>query len=340
MSEHKRFIIPIFIPHEGCRFRCIFCDQYSVTGAGRDPIGPTEIRDIVSEYVRTSPGWQKDRELAFFGGSFTFLPEKRQEDLLAVGRDLIASGVIDALRISTRPDGINEEIMDRLIRYGVKTVEIGIQSMSDDVLKTCRRGHVASDSVRAAKVLSGRNVEWIAQILPGLPGDTDKTILETASAVADLSPKGIRIYPAIVLSGTDMNRMYENGTYVPLSLDRTLGLLKKMISIFEKRSIPILRIGLCPSVELERRVVAGPYHPALGSLAYEALLLDTVIDSVQETCASYKRIDIHVNPRDVSRAVGSGRSSLTRLEQCYPEKRFAIIADHTLERGRIRTIGI
>jgi histone acetyltransferase (RNA polymerase elongator complex component) len=340
MKRHKRFIIPIFIPHQGCRFRCIFCDQYAVTGEREGPITPDQIRDTVIRYRQTSPGWKGERELAFFGGSFTALSNQRQEELLGVGKELITAGVVDALRVSTRPDGIDETVLDRLIQYGVRTVEIGIQSMNDGVLSNSRRGHTASDSVRAASLLSKRNIEWIAQILPGLPGDTDETIMETALRVADLSPNGVRIYPALVISGTEMERIYRNGMYHPLSLDHTLELLKEMITIFELRSIPILRIGLCPSIELERSVVAGPYHPALGALVYEARLLDAMINAVKQICPTHKQIAIRVNPRDVSRAVGSGKSSILSLERHYPDRKFEIISDHSINRGRVSTIGL
>jgi histone acetyltransferase (RNA polymerase elongator complex component) len=340
MKRLKRFIIPIFIPHEGCRFRCIFCDQYTVTGEPKSPVTPAQIRNTVYEYRQTSTGWNGERELAFFGGSFTTLPEQRQEELLTVGRDLITAGAVDVLRVSTRPDAIDEKAVNRLKEYGVKTVEIGIQSMDDGVLGVSRRGHTASHSIRAATILSSCDIEWIAQVLPGLPGDTEETMRQTALQVADLSPDGVRIYPALVLSGTEMERLYLAGAYKPLSLEHAVEILKNMVDIYEQRSIPVLRIGLCPSIELERRVVAGPYHPALGALVYEARLLDAMINSVRDTCRSYNTVVIRVNPRDVSRAVGKGSSSITGLEHHYPGKRFEITADNSVERGRIRSIGI
>jgi histone acetyltransferase (RNA polymerase elongator complex component) len=340
MKRPKRFIIPIFIPHEGCRFRCVFCDQYAITGEPKSPITPAQIRETVFRYRQTSPGWNGERELAFFGGSFTTLSEQRQEELLAVGKDLITAGAVNALRVSTRPDAIDEKVLDRLTGYGVKTVEIGIQSMNDGVLRNSRRGHTASDSIRAATLLSRYDIEWIAQILPGLPGDTEETMRQTALQVAGLSPDGVRIYPALVLSGTEMERMYIDGAYEPLPIDHTLEILKNMIDTFERHAIPVLRIGLCPSIELERRVVAGPYHPALAALVYEARLLDTMINAVRNTCRTYNTIMIRVNPRDVSCAVGRGSSSITELERHYPGNRFEITADDSVERGRILTIGI
>ncbi len=264
----------------------------------------------------------------------------RQQELLTIGRELIRDGIVDTLRVSTRPDAIDETILDRLMQFGVRTVEIGIQSMDDAVLNNSRRGHTASDTIEAVRLLSKRDIEWIAQIMPGLPGDTDETMIRTASRVADLSPGGVRIYPALILSGTEMEEMYRRGEYTPLSLDRTLEIVKTMAAIFESRSIPIIRIGLCPSIELERRIVAGPYHPALGSLVYEARLLEAMITAVDETGPVYKNTVIHVHPQDVSRAVGTGRSSIKRLEQRYPGRRFNVVADLSVMRGRAHTLGI
>ncbi len=340
MKKLKRFIIPIFIPHEGCRFRCVFCDQHIVTGRGASPVTSEEIRETALQYRMTSAHWAGERELAFFGGSFTMLARERQDELLAVGAELIREGIVDTLRVSTRPDAVDETALDRLIEFGVRTVEIGVQTMNDHVLKVSRRGHTVSDCVKTAQLLSNRDIEWIAQIMPGLPGDTDETMIQTARQVAELLPHGVRIYPALTLSGTGMEDMFRRGVYNPPSLDHAIDIVKEMTIIFESRLIPVIRIGLCPSIELEKRIVAGPYHPAIGCLVYEARLLDTMIGAVNKTEEPSGKTVIYVNPRDLSRAVGAGRSSIKKLEQRYPGRRFDVMADHSVDRGRVRTIGI
>jgi histone acetyltransferase (RNA polymerase elongator complex component) len=337
MKQPRRFIIPVFIPHEGCRFRCIFCDQHVVSGRTAPPVTPDEIRDIVLRYRETSPRWPGERELAFFGGSFTLLDAARQEELLEAGSRLIREEMINALRVSTRPDGIDEGILSRLTNHGVRTVEIGVQSMDESVLRASRRGHTVSDTLAAVDHITKRGVSWIAQIMPGLPGDTHETMIRTASRVADLAPDGVRIYPALTLSGTGMERLYRTGEYAPLSLDQAVDVVKTMMRIFESRSIPVIRIGLCPSIELEKRVVSGPYHPAMGSLVYEARMLDAMIAAVDRTETAHGRTIIAVNPRDVSRAVGTGRSSIEKLHRCYPDRRFDVVADDTVQRGRVHT---
>jgi histone acetyltransferase (RNA polymerase elongator complex component) len=340
MKQLKRFIIPVFIPHEGCRFRCVFCDQHAVTGDHAPPVRPDSIRETVRAYRETIPPGQGEPQLAFFGGSFTALDEDRQEELLAVGRELIDAGLIQSIRVSTRPDAIDETVMDRLIRFGVRTVEIGVQTMEDNVLARSQRGHTVCETVQAVQALKSQNVEWIAQIMPGLPGDTQETMIRTAERVADLLPDGVRIYPALVISGTRMERMYESGQYTPLPLPQAIRIVKRMVEVFEARSIPIIRIGLCPSANLKGRVVAGPYHPALGSLVYEALLLDEMIAAVGQKTVQNKRIVIYVHPHDISRAVGNRRSSMTRLTQRFPGKDFSVVGDYYIKRGKVRANGI
>jgi len=340
MKKPKRFIIPVFIPHEGCRFRCVFCDQHAITGDSTTAVNPGLIRETVYRYRDTNPLWEGERELAFFGGSFTALDTCRQEELLIVGKELIDTGAIHALRVSTRPDAIDETSVDRLVRFGVRMVEIGVQAMDDGVLTRSQRGHTVSDTIRAVRLLRDRGVSWIAQIMPGLPGDTDKTMFRTASRVCDLSPDGVRIYPALVISGTAMERMYQRGEYAPLPLERAVHILKTMVEIFEQRSIPIIRIGLCTSRNLENRIVAGPYHPALGSLVYEARMLDAMIVALEATAVPDEKVTIQVHPHDVSRAVGNRRSSITELKKRFPNRDFDIVGDCSMEQGKVRTNGI
>ena len=202
MKNLKRFIIPIFIPHAGCPHKCIFCDQGAVTGVKGGRIGREEIESIVMEYVDSRPDWEGDIELAFFGGSFTSLPMQRQLELLRVGSDLIEEGLIDEIRLSTRPDSISEKILKNLISHGVKTVELGVQSMSDDVLSMAQRGHTSDDTRKSAEMIMAHGLSWIAQIMPGLPGDTTEKMIYTANEVFEMGPNGVRIYPALVIKNT------------------------------------------------------------------------------------------------------------------------------------------
>jgi histone acetyltransferase (RNA polymerase elongator complex component) len=338
MKRLKRFIIPNFIPHAGCPHRCIFCDQRTISGIEADEVTPEFVRRTVEGHLMTRPGWTRERELAFFGGSFTTLSDERQEELLRAGSELIASGRIDALRLSTRPDGITGPIVRRLVRAGVKTVELGVQSMDDEILSRARRGHTAHDTVLSASLLREARLSWIAQIMPGLPGDDDRTMVETARRVAELSPDGVRIYPAVVIEGTRMARMFRAGEYTPLSLRRAVEVVNKIVELFERRSIPVIRIGLCPSEGLSCRVVAGPYHPALGALVYEARLLDAISSAVDGAPPASTLI-IRVNPRDLSRAVGNRRSNVKTLADRYPTRTISFSADPAVPPGEARADG-
>jgi histone acetyltransferase (RNA polymerase elongator complex component) len=339
MKRLRRFIVPIFIPHAGCPHRCIFCDQRAISGAGADPVTPEFVRRTVLRHLMTRPGWTGERELAFFGGSFTTLPEERQKELLRAGTDEIASGNVDALRVSTRPDGITGPIVARLARSGVRTVELGVQSMDDEILSRAHRGHTAKDSVLAARLLREAGLSWIAQIMPGLPGDDDRTMIETARRVADLSPDGVRIYPAVVIEGTRMARMYRAGEYAPLTLRRAVEVVNGIAEVFERRSIPIIRIGLPPSEGLSGRVVAGPYHPAFGAFVYEARLFDAISSAVDGAPAASPLV-IRINPRDLSRAVGNRRSNVKMLADRYPSRVISFSPDPAVARGEVRADGV
>ena len=264
MKNIKRFIIPIFIPHAGCPHRCLFCDQLAVTAGGDGKITRQRIVETVQSYTETRPDWDRDIELAYFGGSFTSLPMKRQLDLLKIGGELIDKGLIDALRISTRPDAISEKILGFLSEYGVRTIELGIQSMSDHVLELSQRGHTTDDARNAARLIIESGFDLIAQIMPGLPGDTEETIIKTAEEVVKLAPDGVRIYPAVILKDTEMERLYLEGTYEPLSLDETVRIAGLIVRMFQKHNIPVIRIDPVLVILIGRgQILVQPNRPLL-----------------------------------------------------------------------------
>ncbi len=265
----KRLIIPIFLPQEGCPHRCIFCNQPGITGVGSRP-GFEEVSGTIERYLST---WRGDgpREVAFYGGSFTGLPEWLQIGYLGVAARHVESGEIDSIRVSTRPDYIDAEALEILRDYGVETVELGVQSMADGVLRRSGRGHGSLATVRAVKLLK----EWCLvvgiQLMPGLPGDTMETIIRTTEDVIALRPHFARIYPALVISGTPLEGLYRSGAYTPWSLDEMVRICREMIRLFRKARIPVIRIGLRPAVELEEKVVAGPYHPSIRQLVEQEI---------------------------------------------------------------------
>ena len=257
-------IIPIFIPFGGCTHQCVFCNQTKITGTTYLP-GEGEIISTVESYLST---WKRGgrKEIAFYGGSFTALPKDTQEDYLKTAFKYVKSGQVDGLRISTRPDKIDGNIIKLLKKYKVGAVELGVQSMVNDVLKLSGRGHSGKDTVRAVRLLKEANMKVGIQLMPGLPGDTEATIINTARRVIIIKPNFIRIYPTVVIKETPLHTMYNKCEYTPWSLDDMVSICRKIYEMFQRASITVIRVGLQPTKELEENIVAGPYHPSFRQL--------------------------------------------------------------------------
>lgn len=264
MSRKKRLIIPIFIPFGGCPNQCVFCDQKGITGGSALP-SIKEVTDTIDSYLSTWKGTGV-KEAAFYGGTFTALPEGVQLDYLNAAYGYIKSGKLDNLRISTRPDRITGDIAVYLKGHGVRTVELGVQSMSGEVLRLSGRGHSPKDTVDAVKLLKGFGFETGAQIMPGLPGDTLDSILMTAEAIIALRPDFVRIYPTLVLKNTPLYKMFLSGDYKAWSLEEMVSLCREVSKRFKEADIPVIRMGLQPTADLEANLAAGPYHPSFRQL--------------------------------------------------------------------------
>ncbi|GMR04145.1 MAG: hypothetical protein BMS9Abin23_0034 [Thermodesulfobacteriota bacterium] len=259
-----RLIIPIFIPFGGCANICVFCDQKGITGLNAPP-STTEVRETVKTYLSTWKGRGR-REVAFYGGTFTALPLDIQRAYLECVEQYLSNGLIHGLRVSTRPDAVSDDIVSFLKRHSVDTVELGVQSMDDRVLALSGRGHSAGDTVRAVKILKEHGMKVGVQVMPGLPGDDIGSVMDTAWRVARLSPDFIRVYPAVVIKGTVLERMYLDGRYTPWTLDEMVSACKKVSAVFRLSGIRIIRMGLHATGELREKIVAGPYHPSFRNL--------------------------------------------------------------------------
>ncbi|HNX60326.1 MAG TPA: radical SAM protein, partial [Spirochaetota bacterium] len=257
--------IPFFIPHEGCINQCVFCNQGRISGR-TSPVEPSAVRATVLKYIEGIPSGTIV-EAAFFGGSFTAIPADRQEALLNEAFACLREGLISNIRLSTRPDCIDTGVIERLSRYGVRTVELGAQSFDDEILIRSKRGHSRADIFRASDLLVRGGFELVLQLMIGLPGETPSTIRESAASAASLSPAGVRIYPTLVVAGTELAKLFESGEYIPLSMDKAIAYSAELISFFELKGIRVLRTGIHPMEHAEESVIAGPYHPAFGFLA-------------------------------------------------------------------------
>ena len=308
----RTYHIPIFVPHRGCPHDCAFCNQKKITGSLRAP-SPAEAAELIRLSLSTMKRQDRYTEAAFFGGSFTAIPWEEQEALLQAAYPFRQSGELDGIRVSTRPDAITEEGLARLKQYGVTMIELGVQSMDDGVLPAAGRGHTAADSIRAAELIRQSGVGLGVQMMTGLPEDTDEKSRRTAQALIALRPDCARIYPTLVLRDTELYRRWRAGEYQPQKLWDAVELCAELDTMFLENRIPVIRMGLMASDEICEggSVAAGPYHPAFGELVQSHILLGRMKQGGTDRGGL---VEIRVNPKDISRAVGNRKRNLLELE--------------------------
>lgn len=319
----KPLIIPFFIPHAGCPFTCVYCNQWKISGK-EDEIKPEEIEQYVETYLQKARSWP-DRyvEIAFYGGSFTALPLEKQVRFLQAAAAQKEKGWIKGIRLSTRPDYINEDILENLLFYGVTTVELGVQSLVDEVLTKSRRGHCVHDTARATRLLRKYPLQVGYQLMLGLPGDSLASAHLTAQRTVEAKPDFVRIYPTLVLKGTTLAKWYEEDKYTPWSLDMAIQMAVSWLGVFSFYQIPVIRLGLqaVENLAVEKDLVAGPYHPAFGELVESRLLLEQIqvgIGKLQVQAGEV--LTILFQPRLYSQVVGQKKRNLLFLQEKYQFK--------------------
>ena len=308
-------IIPFFIPHSGCPHQCVFCNQKNITGR-KSAVHPDAIARTIIDYCRTHTK-QEIVQIAFYGGSFTALPHEEQKAYLEAARPFIRSGQIEHIRLSTRPDCINRDILSLLKSYNVRIVELGVQSLSDEVLTRSGRGHTAADTASAVKLLREYGFAVGLQLMVGLPGDSASSFSETVSCIIELKPDFVRIYPTLVIAGTPLEELYRRGQYIPLSLDEAVSLCREALERFSLAGIDVIRIGLQPTKKLEApgTVLAGPYHPAFRELVESSLFLDRMRDLLIKRARTTDEVTFEVHPADLSAAIGQHRFNIMTLKK-------------------------
>lgn len=306
----KIYNIPIFIPHLGCPFDCVFCNQRRITGRGTD-VTPDEVVKIIEERLETLPS-NAEIEAAFFGGSFTGIPLEEQSALMDAVQQYIRSGRIKGIRLSTRPDYITREILDNLKAHNVTTIELGVQSLDDEVLKKACRGHNSQQVRDAVKLIKEYPFTLGLQMMTGLPGDTFEKSVYTAEEIIKLGPSIVRIYPTLTIKDTFMEKMYYEGRYKPQTLDEAIQLAKKLLLMFEENNIRVIRLGLQSTDEIceNGSVVAGPVHSSFGELVESSIYLDIMRDILPEN----ENARVFVNPKEISKAVGNRRRNIIALK--------------------------
>lgn len=273
----KHHIIPIFISHRGCPFQCVFCNQVKINGEDGN-VSSAQVSEIIERHLEHPKAKQEIVEVAFFGGSFTCMPIEYQISLLSAAMKYKKSGQISFIRVSTRPDGISLEVLENLKKHGVDIVELGVQSMDDEVLRQTKRGYVADRINHAVRLLREFEFQIGLQMMVGLPGDNYEKTRETAMKLSLLSPDFVRIYPTLVVRNTELERNYNAGFFQPLSISEAVNTCTDLLLFFEWKKISVIRIGLQPSENLTwgRDVIAGPFHPSfrqlVESMKYRKLL--------------------------------------------------------------------
>jgi len=277
------------------------------------------------------------RQIAFYGGNFTGLEKSTQETLLMTCKEFIERGEIDSIRISTRPDALNKEVCSFLKDHGVSTVEIGAQSMVDEVLTQSERGHTSWDVVQAVMALKDQGMDIGLHLMAGLPGDNKKGLELSAERVISMEPDFVRIHPTLVLKNTALAHLWLQERYHPLSLKEAIQAVKKIYLRFLKEGIPVVRIGLQPTPELESKgtVLAGPYHPAFGQLVESALFFEMIMVLLQRGDPIDNYVTIRFSPMDESNLRGQGNQNILSLKTLYPEKRWSTLKDQNIQRGSL-----
>lgn len=316
--------IPVFIPEVACPHRCVYCNQYHISGQHHIE-SPIEIKAKIHTYLSTMQN--ATVELGFFGGSFTGLPVSIQEEYLKVALPFIADGSIHSLRLSTRPDYINEEVLTLLRQYHVKTIELGAQSTNDEVLQITQRGHCSEDIYNASQQIKEFGFRLGLQMMIGLPKDSFERSLQTALSFINWGADDVRIYPAVVVPNTLMAEWYRQGIYTPLPLDEAVIQTAKILLTFEKAFVNVIRVGLHPSEGLIKgtELLAGPFHVSFRELV-ETKIWEQIFSSLPTDKSKF--IKISVSPKTINHAIGYGSVNKTQLSKQFAGVSF--VSDSTL----------
>ena len=334
----KHYIIPIFVPHLGCPNDCVFCNQKSISGQQK-MITKEDIRNTINFYLENIKNKEAKKEVAFFGGSFTGIDVEKQEEFLQTAYGYIKKGKIDSIRISTRPDYIDKTTLKRLKKYKVKTIELGVQTANDYILKQCKRNHTFEDVKKASKLIRWYGFNLGHQMMVGLPDSTKIDEINTARELIKLKPKMVRIYPVLVIKNTRLEKDYLDGKYKPLTVIQAVETCKEIVPMFMKKGIEVIRIGLQNTDEITdpsikgSEVVAGPYHPAFRQLVESSLWYDNIIEKMKELNVKVKKVKITVNPKDVNNVIGHKRENIDKLKDMY-ELDLIVKQDEKIKKGK------
>ena len=338
MKKHAN--IPIFIPHVGCPNTCVFCNQRTISGVMDFKL--SDVEKQIDESLATLSD-DCEAQIAFFGGSFTGIDRSLMIDLLEIANSYIKSGKVSSIRCSTRPDYINEEILVLLKKYGVSDIELGLQSICDDVLTCTKRNHTSNHSEQACRLIVSYGFNLVGQMMIGLPQSSLKKELETAGFIISAGAKAARIYPTLVLKGTELEDMARTGIYIPISLDEAVARSAAVFRLFIENGVDVIRIGLCASENLssDETYFAGPNHPALGELVLNRYFFDKIVNTIPDNIPQNSILQVNVCPKSLSRAIGQNKINKAQLMKLFNFEDIRFVSDQTLDEYgiSIKTIG-
>ncbi len=339
-SMKKEYIIPIFVPHLGCPYKCTFCDQTKISGQQKQ-VTAKDVKSTIEYYLNNFKDESKYVEVAFFGGSFTAINEKVQNELLEAANEYIKNGKVGSIRISTRPDYIDKDILKRLKKYNVKTIELGVQSTNNYILDKCKRGHTFEDVKKASKLIRWYGFTLGHQMMIGLPESTELDELNTAKDLIKLKPKIVRIYPVLVIKGTKLEEEYNQGEYTPLTIEQAVERSKEVMKLFNKANIQVIRLGLQNTEEISdpntegSQVVVGPYHPAFRQLVESRMWYDEIVNEIKKINTKVMQVKITTNPENINNIIGHKKENILKLKEIY-EVDVKVEPDEQIKKGKFK----
>ncbi len=331
------FIIPIFVPHEGCPHNCIFCNQNSITGSS-EVVNAEFVRQTIDEYLKTIPKSGCTVEVSFFGGTFTAIAISKQKELLSVAKEYKALKKIENIRLSTRPDYIDTEILDNLKEYDVDIIELGVQSLDDEVLMKSARGHNEDDVIKASMLIKKYGFILGHQIMIGLPGDNLEKDINTTEKLIKLKPDLARIYPALVIKNTPMEKMLEQNLFVPYTLEQAVNISKIIYSRLSSEGINVIRIGLqtTEAINVGKDIISGPFHPAFRELVEGSIINDMIIDSIPIEYSG--EIKLMINSKDLSKLYCHKKKYFVDTKEQLSSISMIVVQDNNVEKGSIKLV--
>ena len=316
-------VFPIFIPHQGCPFQCIYCNQKMITNSKSPNL--QKINTKIYHFIKNNTN--KRKEIAFFGGTFTSLPKNKMDYYLNFTEKFKKS--IYGIRISTRPDSIDKETLSYLKKNKVKTIELGIQSFDDTVLKKTQRGYNSQSAIESSILIKKSEFNLGIQLMPGLPGDDKRTFLKTIQITKDIKPDYVRIYPTIVLKSTKLEDLYKKGNYTPLNLDQAVSWSTLAVNSLEREQIKVIKIGLHSDIEINKdNITTGPYHPAFGEMVKANIMIKDIVKNYTA------KNTIHISSKAISLFKGHNNIYLKKLKRKLNLINLPIKLDNNLPKNK------